>query len=754
MRKGGGAGRRLGLWLALAPLGLMGLAMATAAEARENYALVVTASDYPNLDPRWWLKGPKNDAALVRDYLLGNAPVKFAPQNVTVLGSGDGMELATHQRILDDLSKLAAEAKADDFVFLQFSGHGSQQPASDDTTEPDGRDEVFLSADTQMAPASNPRFFPNVLTDNEMAAALKAIRKTGAFVWVIFDSCYSGTMTRGAPGDAVVNRAIPPSALGIPDSAFKAAATAPVDGPRTAPLPADVYAEGQNGEGGMVAFFAAQTTEEAPETAYPVTEPDGTTIEQNYGVFTHTIFTALARNPNLTYRQLAQSVLAGYTADNWLKPTPLFEGDLDRQVFGDIGVSPTEQWPVTVSTDATKLSIAAGQLHGLSAGTRLLLLPSPASASSDAIGVMQVASTTELRSIIVPDSDAAHPLIAAANIPAGAYVRLETVTYPFELTVARPDPAGADPAELKAVDDALAAIDATPNKPLKLKLVDPGAPADLRLALLSDAKVASLVHPGVAAAGLDTSEKLWLLPSSGEVSVDPGRHTPAMAVAATSDGTSFQQKLQDSLVTIFRATGLSRLTAASTFGPKDFALSFGLQQAGSGTIAPLAAEETPVIRPNDRLYVDFTNTAGKAIDINVLYIDHDYGITPLCISHLASGDHLFQPFADIEASDSGSERIVAVINESGKDLTDLRFLGQPGLGALRDVGQPGLLGMLDDLGAGRQTRAAPPSTTRDFNTPRGAVVMMPLEALPPTGAAAAADTPVNDPRPFEGECAH
>jgi len=92
-----------------------------------------------------------------------------------------------------------------------------------------------------------------------------------------------------------------------------------------------------------------------------------------------------------------------------------------------------------------------------------------------------------------------------------------------------------------------------------------------------------------------------------------------------------------------------------------------------------------------------------------------------------------------------------VINESGKELTNLSFLAQPGLGALRDVGQQGLMGMIADLGAGQATRAAP-VYSRDYNVPRGAVVMMPLEALPWTGAAPAAGIPPKDAPQTEGVC--
>src|SRR3954469_17862311 len=57
------------------------------AAARTYHALLVACTDYPNLPQKNWLIGPKNDAGLVRDYLLKNTPdpVKFAAENVTLL---------------------------------------------------------------------------------------------------------------------------------------------------------------------------------------------------------------------------------------------------------------------------------------------------------------------------------------------------------------------------------------------------------------------------------------------------------------------------------------------------------------------------------------------------------------------------------------------------------------------------------------------------------------------------------------------
>ena len=145
----------------------------------------------------------------------------------------------------------------------------------------------------------------------------------------------------------------------------------------------------------------------------------------------------------------------------------------------------------------------------------------------------------------------------------------------------------------------------------------------------------------------------------------------------------------------------------------------------------MQAEATPIVRPGDRLHVDFTNSAGKPVDLNVLYIDHDYGITLICQAHLAPirssvpADGRYQRQRQV-----GSERIVAIVNESGKDLTDLSFLTQRGIvQRTRGPEEQGLLGMIADLGAGVPTRGPTALSLRDTKTPRGAVVMVPVEAL-------------------------
>src|SRR5690349_11456913 len=117
--------------LAATALIAAGVGFSEPAWARTNYGLLVAVTAYPNLPPKASLVGPNHDAKLVRDYLRGNAPVKFEDQNLTLLADGvDGAKSSpTHAHIVEALKDIAAKATRDDFVYLHFSGHGAQQPA-------------------------------------------------------------------------------------------------------------------------------------------------------------------------------------------------------------------------------------------------------------------------------------------------------------------------------------------------------------------------------------------------------------------------------------------------------------------------------------------------------------------------------------------------------------------------------------------------------------------------------------------------
>jgi hypothetical protein len=125
----------------------------------------------------------------------------FPPANIKVLADGvKDATLPTRTNILAELDHLAQMAKKDDFVFLYFAGHGSQQPADRSTAEgraePNGLYEIFLPRDVGMW-SGTVGGIENALVKTEMRNAVDRILNKGAFVWAIFDSCHSATMVRG-----------------------------------------------------------------------------------------------------------------------------------------------------------------------------------------------------------------------------------------------------------------------------------------------------------------------------------------------------------------------------------------------------------------------------------------------------------------------------------------------------------------------------------------------------------------------------
>ena len=177
-----------------------------------GYALIVGASKYTSLDERMQLEGPKYDAEMVSAYLKQKKTSLFPVANVKVLADGvAGAHSPTKAAIEEAMASIAQKVSVGDFVYLHFSGHGSRQPAKvGDLTETDGLDEMFLPSDIG-AWDDTVGAVKNALIDDEIGTLIGGIRNKGAFVWVVFDSCHSGTVTRGAPaGEEMRMRQVEP----------------------------------------------------------------------------------------------------------------------------------------------------------------------------------------------------------------------------------------------------------------------------------------------------------------------------------------------------------------------------------------------------------------------------------------------------------------------------------------------------------------------------------------------------------------
>ena len=405
---------------------------ASASFAETRYALLVGVNQYRNLPQRNALVGPANDTRSLLEYLTGTPGLGFRRENITELANGqqpsDGEP--SREGILGAMSSLAGRVAPGDFVFLHFGGHGSRQKARNPATEPDGLDEVFLPSDTG---APKDGIYPNALVDDEIGVAIDKIRSAGAFVFAVFDSCNSSSSTRAAGpfSPDVAERWLPDAS--IPAAAPQALGA---DAMREPPLgPAEFTTAVGTERGGLVAFFAAQTTEPTIEMRLP----RGGEAAERHGLFTYTMLDVLAKKPGLTYRQLAQGIVYSYSVGNFSRPTPLFEGEVDQIVFAQEKRPPLLQWPV--DTSASYARIPAGTLHGLAKDAILMLLPGPLAENDQALGYVRVRSSETLSSIADPVMHGGLPAPKLSLLPAGVYARPVELGLSFELAVELPDPA-------------------------------------------------------------------------------------------------------------------------------------------------------------------------------------------------------------------------------------------------------------------------------------------------------------------------
>ena len=480
--------------------------------ARENYALLIGAAEYQNLDPKYWLKGPANDVRLVQTYLTTQSPVTFASRDVIVLADGvDGAQAPTLAAIRAAVADLTARVQPGDFVYLHFSGHGSQAPALHPDTELDGLDETFMPSD--IGPWDDAvGHVQNALVDDEIGAMIDGLRAKGADVWAVFDSCHSGTVTRALQANDVRLRELPPEALGIPAEVMEVSTRA------LPPVEAPFEQASKPGIGSFVAFFAAQTNEVTPEKNLPKGKPGR--VPQ--GVFTYTLFEVLAQNPGASYAQIGQEVLRSYATKRLATTTPLFEGDLDRVAFSGVAQDRVAQW--TGALQGTEFSIAAGSLHGLAEGAALAVMGSATDADAQALGFVKLTSveTFSAKGMAVAGDK---PLPAA--LPKGFLLRKIGSDVDFTLTVALPE-TGTSP----ALEAALAALKAASGP--RLVYVAAGEEADLRLAVIKDSP---------------RPDAIWVLPPTGLIA-DFGS-IPSVSTA-DKDPATLGETLADTLTTMAR----------------------------------------------------------------------------------------------------------------------------------------------------------------------------------------------------------
>lgn len=679
-----------------AGLGLAGLLllMSLSFDAHSaKHALLVGVTEYPNLLGAN-LKGPANDADLAATVLKQRG---FSEDDIVVLSdsplaSGE----PTKQNIMAQLDRIATNAARGDFVYLHFGGHGSQQP-TDDPEELDGRDEIFLPKDVSGWDRSIGSV-KNAITDNEMGQKLDAIRSKGANVWLVFDSCHSGTMSRGVAFEDIHYRQLPEGALQIPADSGVKSRGADTEKERNAFVPDKV---GQPSWGYLVAFSAAQPNQTTPEMNLPAKGES----RQPHGIFTFHMMETLSRYKGITYRQLAQQLSEQYRQLPWRRTQPLISGTaLDETIFGEQATGAVA-WPATKGKRGA-IAAEAGFLHQYSPGALVELYDSPLLKDENIVGIANVTEATAVSSsLMVIDGD-------ESKLPKNLYTLLRKPSTQFGLSVAATGPGAATIRPL--VEKAIA------GNPL-LTMADPKALPDIRVAnfenhwwfLTSDQSL-PCEYQGITNASLLAECTATRTAQDIVNAADLSKSNPEAGLNA----------IRQALNSIARAESIVRLQEQLPTGQPGIATTMTITTP-SGE-APYPDTETPVFYDGDVVSIIIKNNGFKAQDVSILYRDAHYGITQLWpesgeANRVQPGQEL--PTIEIELfPDPTGEEDLIVLSQPGEGISkDFAFLEQPPLGSLsrgslgptiEEDKAPPLLTLLMDSAANSNTQSGEAAAVR------------------------------------------
>jgi hypothetical protein len=650
-------------------------AAAPAAQAPgERRALLVGVTRL--LDPalsRFNLDGPANDVDLFRR-VLQQAPFSVPAANIRTLAGlpDDVTRRPTRANIEREFRALRDAARPGDQIVVLMAGHGSQQPANRDSgdVEPDGLDEIFIPADAGAWDRTDRRVV-NAVVDDDIRRWVTDIRGRGASVWIIFDSCHSGTMTRGAPAAFERDRQIPIGELVPRDEIARAAAGATASRGSDA-TDARLGLGASSGE--IAALFASNMVEVTTER--PLPDDSGPV----HGLFSYTIASLLSQSTSaMTYRELVLRVTERYRALGRTAPTPIFEGGgLDREILGVRTWPDRPQLLLGGPAAAGGWQLEAGSVHGLTAGSILEVFPPAGSAGADvtmgSVKVLAVTPTSARVSPVAFENLAAAP---AARLVPGSRARVKHYDFgDLRLKVALQNrgagsdvvvvPAGRGP---QGVEQAMA-----------------------RLAQTSNGLAMRVDSPAADVFGFVDAGRLRLLPGSGwpsGVGAAAIERPTVFDVGAIGDPL-LPEQLGGALRKIARAWNLMRLATTNSPLPLTLQVSRFAQSAG-GTGRPLfATPDDIVVRKDEHLEFRVTNRSPVPIDVTLLYIDANYGITAWFPNANQFGDMKILPGQDRVVGARGEvitpfgwESTVAIAVESSLMPQDFTVLAQEGLTEVR-----------------------------------------------------------------------
>ncbi len=404
-----------------------------------KFALLVGVNEYKNY-PKGKvrnLNGTNNDVELMKNLLIDvygfkyerdspNSPIKTL---LNADASQQGIRDAFRKQIIENAKKYKETSKVDPkdgaTVVFYYSGHGAKL-ADDNGDESDGIDETIMPSDTNTSRDDN-----KDIRDDEFGLWLNELKNYTTNITLIFDSCHSGTVTRGGNNKSVERDLdLPKTSRGGDDAKVSDGMTAN----------ANYY----------VTISGSLPQQESQEDKF--IDPD-TKIEQWDGALTYALVHLLRQNPDITYREMIKAVSDKVTAMQ-KNQTPQAEGDIDRKMFGTSqtrGKTPVfiESSELVIreidgaKTELFEVSTKTGTIVGMGNGSAVAVFAKKDGAKvKEQIGSGVVVSSTEFDSkaeVVLDDKTIKKiPKDAVINLISPSFTnkteRLIALDYPPEQT--------------------------------------------------------------------------------------------------------------------------------------------------------------------------------------------------------------------------------------------------------------------------------------------------------------------------------
>ena len=344
----------------------------------------------------------ESDVAAIRQVLIDH--FGFGAGDIRVLTTAPETTRASILQAMEDA--LVTPTGPGDIVYFHYSGHGSQVPNPKD---PSGVDETLVPSDWTQDGARD-------IHDKEVRRIIGEIQaKNPGSLTLTFDSCHSGTITRGGRmrvrGVSFEKRfgRPAPTAPGSPAAAGKTRGAfgnllpgpAQAERPQSGTKSSTASSTKSSTESGYVVISACRDDQSAVETE-----------DENHipmGRLTFLLCRALRdAKPETTYQDLFERV-DSLMRQNYsdVRQDPQIEGDSRQVLLGSAAVATPPYLRVENEPDGT-LRLAAGSLQGMTKGSQFALFPAGTRDfhASNAVAVVQIASTRLLSSKLILVSQA------------------------------------------------------------------------------------------------------------------------------------------------------------------------------------------------------------------------------------------------------------------------------------------------------------------------------------------------------------